>query len=79
MLDSHEMWHLDDTQDPVGTVVSTFTGAGGMDLGFARAGFMPIWANDIDPAAVETYNRLFSNHVAVEGDLRPSSSEQGCG
>lgn len=54
----------------VGTFVSTFTGAGGMDIGFAMAGFEPAWANDIDPAAVSTYNRLFPGHVARQGDLR---------
>ena len=55
-----------------------------MDLGFARAGFTPVWANDIDPDAVETYNRLskvkggdwvsaavqFEGHQAVCGDIR---------
>src|SRR5689334_10022689 len=36
----------------VGTAVSLYSGAGGLDLGFAAAGFRPIWANDIDPLAV---------------------------
>jgi len=38
-------------------VVSLFCGSGGLDLGFEKAGFEPLLALDIDPAAVETYNR----------------------
>lgn len=41
-----------------------------MDIGFYQAGFDPIWANDIDAAAVETYNQLFPDHVAHAGDIR---------
>jgi DNA (cytosine-5)-methyltransferase 1 len=35
--------------------VSLYTGCGGLDLGFGDAGFRTIWANDIDPFALETY------------------------
>lgn len=52
-----------------GTFVSLYSGAGGLDLGFTAAGFKPIWANDIDPCAVETYNKLFSGHLAHEGPI----------
>ena len=34
-------------------VVSLFSGAGGLDLGFVQAGFRPIFANDLDPVAGE--------------------------
>ncbi len=34
---------------------SLYTGCGGLDLGFGEAGFETIWANDIDPFALETY------------------------
>lgn len=37
------------------TAVSLFTGAGGMDVGFERAGFEVLWANDINEKACETY------------------------
>ena len=36
-------------------VVSLFSGAGGLDLGFKEAGFQIVWANDFDKDAVETY------------------------
>jgi len=52
------------------SVVSLYSGAGGLDLGFQRAGFAITWANDIDPSAVETNNKLLGHHVAVAGDLR---------
>lgn len=41
-----------------GTVVSLYSGAGGLDLGFAQAGFMPILANDIDRDAASTHSKL---------------------
>lgn len=36
-------------------VISLFTGAGGLDLGFSMAGHEIVWANDFDKYAVETY------------------------
>jgi DNA (cytosine-5)-methyltransferase 1 len=51
------------------TVVSLYSGAGGMDYGFKLAGFETIFANDIDPTAVETFGRLVGNGVAVAGDI----------
>lgn len=50
------------------TMISLFSGAGGLDLGFARAGFTPLWANDVDPFAVQTYNANIGEH-AVCGDV----------
>jgi DNA (cytosine-5)-methyltransferase 1 len=69
------------------TFVSLYSGCGGMDLGFAKAGFKPVWANDIDPDAVSTYNRLsqvsdpawvdaaaqFAGHRSVCGDVRTAA------
>ena len=49
--------------------VSLFCGAGGLDLGFKKAGFNLIWANDFDKFAVKTYQENFGNHV-VCGDLQ---------
>jgi DNA (cytosine-5)-methyltransferase 1 len=50
-------------------VVSLFSGCGGMDLGFAQAGFRILWANDIDQKACETYERNLGKHI-VCGDIQ---------
>jgi DNA (cytosine-5)-methyltransferase 1 len=71
------------------TFVSLYSGCGGLDLGFARAGMRPAWANDIDAHAVETYNKickvtdpqwtdaaqLFEGHSAIAGDVRLAAGE----
>src|SRR5262245_59083055 len=59
-----------EADDAVGTAVSLYSGAGGLDLGFAAAGYRPTWANDIDPLAVATYNGVFESHAAEPGDIR---------
>lgn len=43
-------------------VVSLFSGAGGLDLGFQEAGYELVWANDIEKDAVETYRLNIGNH-----------------
>lgn len=50
------------------SVVSLFSGCGGMDLGFYKEGFKILWANDIDPIACETYKRNIGDHI-VAGDI----------
>lgn len=47
-------------------VVSLFSGAGGLDLGFHKAGFDIIWANDFDKYAVQTYKRNFKNKIILD-------------
>jgi DNA (cytosine-5)-methyltransferase 1 len=54
------------------TVVSLFSGAGGMDLGFRSAGFRIIWANDNDPSAVATYRRNIGTEIVL-GDIEEIS------
>lgn len=51
------------------TIVSLFSGAGGLDLGLIQAGNRVVWANDIAHDAVETYRRNIGDHI-VEGDVR---------
>jgi DNA (cytosine-5)-methyltransferase 1 len=43
------------------TLVSLFSGAGGLDLGFKRAGFNIIWANENDKTIVPTFKKNFPN------------------
>lgn len=45
------------------TAVSLFCGAGGLDMGFERAGFKTIWANDFDIDACNTYRKWSSAEV----------------
>jgi len=55
------------TQPPY-SAISLYSGAGGLDLGFARAGFQVRWAIDRDRFAVETYNANL-DPCAVCGDV----------
>ena len=61
------------------TVVSLFSGCGGMDLGFkggfnflgkryAKNPFEIIWANEINEAACRTYRRNIGSHIK-QGDI----------
>lgn len=49
--------------------ISLFTGAGGMDVGFSRAGFDVVWANEIKMDACETYRLNHEGQIAC-GDIR---------
>ena len=55
-------------------VVSLFSGAGGLDLGFIQAGHNIVWANDLFHDAVSTYRLNIGNHI-VEEDIHKISSE----
>lgn len=45
------------------TIISLFSGAGGLDLGMIEAGHEVVWANDIDKDAVETYRNNIGSHI----------------
>jgi DNA (cytosine-5)-methyltransferase 1 len=48
-------------------IVSLFSGAGGMDIGFKNAGFETIWANEYDTSIAPSFKNYFKN---VEFDGR---------
>lgn len=56
-------------------VISLFSGAGGMDLGFIQAGFQIVWANDFFREAVDSYKENIGNHI-VFGDITQISSDK---
>ena len=55
-------------------IISLFSGAGGMDLGFKNAGFNIIWANDFEKDAVKTYERNIGDHIVL-GDITKIKSD----
>lgn len=72
-------------------VVSLYSGAGGLDLGFTLAGFNPVFANDIDPVALKSYKSWMdlarrqmphlgeTEHRLASGDITSISDLPGAG
>lgn len=56
-------------------IISLFSGAGGLDYGFHKAGFRTIVANEYDPKICPTFRANFPDTTLIEGDIRkiPSS------
>lgn len=50
-------------------VASFFAGVGGIDTGFANAGFEVVWANEFDKHAATTYEKNFNSTLVVD-DIR---------
>ena len=57
-------------------VLSLFSGAGGFDLGFRRAGFRPGLAIDLNPAAVSTYRRNQPGTHVAQLDISESRVDE---
>ena len=51
------------------TVVSLFSGCGGLDLGFKNAGFDIVFANDIEPSVKDTYEKNLGHEILIQ-DIR---------
>ncbi len=63
---------LKDAQAKVLTLMDLFSGAGGFTLGFAQAGFVPIFSVEIDKDAASTYETNFGVHCRKDdiNDIR---------
>ncbi|CEH01824.1 EcoT38I methyltransferase [Propionibacterium freudenreichii] len=64
---------------PVGTYVSLYAGAGGLDIGFALAGFAPVWVSELDKAALDTHDKAFERLAKTRPHLRGHSYESRSG
>ncbi|MDE6314735.1 MAG: DNA cytosine methyltransferase [Lachnospiraceae bacterium] len=51
-------------------VISLFAGAGGLDLGFEKAGFEIPYANEYDKTIWETYEKNHRKTKLIKGDIR---------
>lgn len=51
-------------------LISLFSGAGGLDLGFHKAGFQTVVANEYDPKICPTFRANFPYTKLIEGDIR---------
>ena len=47
-----------------------FAGAGGCSLGFQKAGYEIVYAIELEPAAVQTYQANFSQTICQQADIR---------
>ena len=51
-------------------LISLFSGAGGLDLGFEKAGFNVVVANEFDPTIWETFEKNHTHTKLIRGDIR---------
>lgn len=56
-------------------LISLFAGAGGLDLGFEKAGFEILAANEFDKHIYDTYRANHSSRL-IEGDIRKIESDE---
>lgn len=72
--DENEEFYVENDPNKL-KVISLFSGAGGMDIGFLNAGFEIIWANDFFEEAVKSYRKNVGKHI-VHGDITKISSDE---
>ena len=57
-------------------IISLFAGCGGLDLGFRRAGFNPVWANEYDRTIWDTYQFNHTHTLLDQRDIRKIYSDE---
>lgn len=57
-------------------IISLFSGCGGLDLGFEKAGFYITTANEIDKTIWDTYEKNHTKTTLIKGDIRNINKNQ---
>lgn len=57
-------------------IVSLFSGCGGLDLGFEKAGFNVVWANEYDESITATYRYNHPNTILNTSDIRTLKGDE---
>ncbi|MEA3523254.1 MAG: DNA cytosine methyltransferase [Campylobacterota bacterium] len=57
-------------------IISLFSGAGGLDLGFEKAGFKTIWANEYDKEIWETFEKNFPDTILDRRSISKTPSDE---
>ncbi|PHS39123.1 MAG: DNA (cytosine-5-)-methyltransferase [Sulfurovum sp.] len=57
-------------------IISLFSGAGGLDLGFEKAGFNTVWANEYDKDIWETYEKNFPKATLDKRSITKIDSDE---
>lgn len=63
----------------VGTFVSLYAGAGGLDTGFALAGFTPTWVSELDPFAMNSHRDALKRLADSRPHLQKLAYEEHVG
>ncbi len=52
------------------SLISLFAGAGGLDIGFHKAGFQTLWANEFDKHIIPSYKNHFPDVPLIVAQLQ---------